>query len=35
MDSHDTPEMDTEIRFRIPLESVYLFDGETEKVIEA
>jgi hypothetical protein len=25
--------MDSEIKFAIPLESVYIFDGETEKVI--
>ncbi|MGN0906787.1 MAG: ABC transporter ATP-binding protein [Bullifex sp.] len=31
---HDTPEMDSEITFTIPLESVYLFDNETEKVIK-
>ena len=31
---HDTPEMDSKISFTIPLESVYLFDGETEKVIK-
>ncbi len=30
---HDTPEMDSDIEFYIPYESVYLFDGETEKVI--
>ena len=35
VDSHDTPEMDADITFTIPLESVYLFDAETEKVIEA
>ena len=33
VDSHDTPEMDTALQFRIPLKSVYLFDGETENVI--
>ena len=32
-DSHDTPEMDTDLTFYIPYESIYLFDGETEKVI--
>ena len=31
---HDTPEMDSEIIFTIPLESVYIFDNETEKVIK-
>lgn len=31
---HDTPEMDSKITFTIPLESVYLFDGESEKVIK-
>jgi len=35
IDSHDTPETDVPLTFTIPLESVYLFDGETEKVIEA
>ena len=34
VDPHDTPEIDSEILFSIPYESVYLFDGETEKVIE-
>ena len=34
VDSHDTPETDVPITFSIPYESVYLFDGETEKVIE-
>ena len=33
VDPHDTPELDTEFEFYIPYESVYLFDGETEKVI--
>ena len=33
VDSHDTPEMDTDITFSIPTEAVYLFDAETEKVI--
>ena len=30
---HDTPEMDSDIEFSIPFESVYLLDGETEKRI--
>ena len=30
---HDTPEMDSDIEFSIPFESVYLFDGETDKRI--
>ena len=30
---HDTLEMDSDIEFSIPFESVYLFDGETEKRI--
>jgi multiple sugar transport system ATP-binding protein len=34
VDPHDTPEMDCDLTFSIPLESVYLFDGETEKVIK-
>ena len=33
VDPHDTPEMDTEIVFCVPYENVYLFEGETEKVI--
>ncbi len=33
VDPHDTPEMDSKITFSIPYDSVYLFDGETEKVI--
>ena len=31
---HEIPPMDEEIRFFIPVESVYLFDGETEYVIK-
>ncbi|MBR6088710.1 MAG: TOBE domain-containing protein, partial [Anaerolineaceae bacterium] len=34
VDPHDTPELDTELDFFIPYEGVYLFDGETEKVIK-
>ena len=34
VDSHDTPETDVPLTFSIPLENVYLFDGETENVIE-
>ena len=34
VDSHDTPETDRDMTFYIPLENVYLFDGETEKVID-
>ena len=34
VDPHDTPEVDSRIVFSIPYESVYLFDGETEKVIK-
>ena len=33
VDPHDTPDMDAEITFSIPYDSVYLFDGETENVI--
>ena len=33
VDSHDTPETDAPLDFFIPYESVYLFDGETENVI--
>ena len=34
VDPHDTPEVDSTIRFSIPYENVYLFDGETELVIK-
>ncbi len=34
VDSHDTPETDVDITFSIPYENVYLFDGETEMVID-
>ena len=34
VDPHDTPDVDSQITFSIPYESVYLFDGETERVIE-
>ena len=34
VDPHDTPELDSEFTFFIPYEGVYLFDGETEKVIK-
>ena len=34
VDPHDTPEVDSQITFSIPYENVYLFDGETEKVIK-
>ena len=33
VDSHDTPEVDSDLTFSIPMESVYLFDGETEEII--
>ena len=33
VDPHDTPEVDSKLDFCIPYENVYLFDGETEKVI--
>ena len=33
VDSHDTPETDVPLTFMIPYENVYLFDGETEKVL--
>ena len=33
VDSHDTPEMDAPMTFYIPYESIYLFDGESEKVL--
>ncbi len=34
VDPHDTPDTDSSITFSIPYEGVYLFDGETEMVIE-
>ena len=34
VDPHDTPAMDSDITFSIPYDSVYLFDGETERVID-
>ena len=34
IDPHDTPEVDSNISFSIPYERVYLFDGETEMVID-
>ncbi len=33
VDPHDTPAVDEDIVFSIPLENVYLFDGASEKVI--
>ena len=33
VDSHDTPETDSDMSFYIPRESMYFFDGETEAVI--
>ncbi len=33
VDSHDTPETDIDLTFSVPTERIYLFDGETEKVI--
>ena len=34
VDSHDTPDTDSDLTFSIPYESVYLFDGESENVIK-
>jgi len=34
VDSHDTPEMNEPLTFSIPYSEVYLFDGETEMVID-
>jgi len=34
IDPHETPEIDSSIRFAIPHEYIYLFDAETENVIE-
>ncbi len=33
VDPHDTPALDTSVTFSVPLENVYIFDKETEKVI--
>lgn len=33
-DPHETPETDAQIRFTVPYQSIYLFDRETENVIE-
>ncbi len=33
VDPHDTPEMDTTISYTVPYKNVYLFDAETEEVI--
>ena len=33
VDPHQTPEMDTEINYFVPCKSVYLFDAETEEII--
>ena len=33
VDPHDTPKMDTKISYCVPYKSVYLFDAETEEVI--
>ena len=34
IDPHDTQEMDTKIEFSIPYSAVYLFDAQTEEVID-
>ncbi len=34
VDPHDTPAVDSAIDFSIPLSEVYIFDGETERVIK-
>ena len=34
VDPHDTPKLDTKITFSVPYKNVYLFDGESELVIE-
>ena len=34
VDPHDTPETDTKITFSVPYKNAYLFDGESEFVIE-
>ena len=33
VDPHETPELDTKIKFSVPYANAYLFDGDTEKVI--
>ena len=33
VDPHETPELDTKIKFSVPYTNAYLFDGDTEKVI--
>jgi multiple sugar transport system ATP-binding protein len=33
VDPHQTPKMDTTISYCVPYKSVYLFDAETEEVI--
>lgn len=33
VDPHDTPEMDTKINYFVPHKNIYLFDSETEEVI--
>ena len=34
IDPHETPEIDSQITFAIPFKNIYLFDTESEKVIE-
>ena len=34
VDPHDTPALDTKITFSVPYANAYLFDGETEVVID-
>ena len=34
VDPHDTPKMDTQITFSVPYKNAYIFDGETELVID-
>ena len=34
VDPHDTPALDTKITFSVPYANAYLFDGDSEKVIE-
>ena len=34
VDPHETPELDTKITFSVPYANAYLFDGESEMVIE-
>ena len=34
VDPHDAPEMDSEFSFYLPYDKVYLFDKESENILE-